>query len=181
MALPIVALLSDFGNRDHYAGTMKGVSLGICPAATLVDISLEIPSHDMQQAALGLAASCQFVPPGSIFVSVVDPGVGSDRRGIAAEVGQRRFVAPDDGVLTAVFHDNPPDKVVELKERRDTRQAISRTFEGRDRFAPAAWLARGIELSAPGPLVTRDRVLDIPRARGLDGVVEGSVLRVDRF
>ena len=182
MARPIVALLTDFGNRDHYAGTMKGVILGICPDATLVDISHEIPPHDMQLAALGLAASCQFFPPGSIFVSVVDPEVGSDRRGIAAEAGQRRFVAPDNGVLTAVFQDNPPDRVVELTERRYTRPTISRTFEGRDRFAPAAaWLARGIEVSALGPLVTGYRVLDIPRARILDGAIEGAVLRVDRF
>ena len=182
MARPIVALLSDFGNRDHYAGTMKGVILGICPDANLVDISHEIPPHDIQLAALGLAASCRFFPPGSIFLAVVDPGVGSDRRGIAAEAGQRRFVAPDNGVLTAVFQDNPPDKVVELTDQRYALGAVSRTFEGRDRFAPAAaWLARGTQLSGLGPVVTRYRVLDVPRAKVLDGVIEGSVLRVDRF
>ena len=182
MARPIVALLSDFGSRDHYAGTMKGVILGICPDVTLVDISHEIPPHDMQLAALELAAACRFFPRGSIFLSVVDPGVGSVRRGIAAQAGQHRFVAPDNGVLTVVFQDNPPNQVVELTERRYARPTVSRTFEGRDRFAPAAaWLAKGIQLSALGRPVSGYTTLEIPRMEISDGSIEGSVLRVDRF
>ena len=182
MARPIVALLSDFGSRDHYAGAMKGVILGICPDVTLVDISHEIPPHDMQLAALELAAACRFFPRGSIFLSVVDPGVGSVRRGIAAQAGQHRFVAPDNGVLTAVFQDNPPNEVVELTERRYARPTVSRTFEGRDRFAPAAaWLAKGIQLSALGRPVSGYTTLEIPRIEISDGAIEGLVLRVDRF
>ena len=182
MARPIVALLSDFGSRDHYAGAMKGVILGICPDVTLVDISHEIPPHDVQLAALELAAACRFFPRGSIFLSVVDPGVGSVRRGIAAQAGQHRFVAPDNGVLTVVFQDNPPNQVVELTERRYARPTVSRTFEGRDRFAPAAaWLAKGIQLSALGRPVSGYTTLEIPRMEISDGSIEGSVLRVDRF
>ena len=182
MARPIVALLSDFGSRDHYAGTMKGVILGICPDATLVDISHDIPPHDLQLAALELAAACRFFPPGSVFLSVVDPGVGSARRGLAADTGDHRFVAPDNGVLTAVFQQTPPKQVVELTERRYARPTVSRTFEGRDRFAPAAaWLAKGIQLSALGRPVTDHRSLDIPTIETREGAIDGSVVRIDRF
>src|SRR5512138_3417012 len=141
---PVIALLSDFGARDHYAGTMKGVMLGICPDVTLADITHEIRPHDVLEGALQLAASFKYFPAVTIFLAVVDPGVGSARRGIAAEAGDYRFVAPDNGVLTAVFRDWPPKKIVELTDRRYARPTVSRTFEGRDRFAPAAgWLAKG--------------------------------------
>src|SRR6266849_2469089 len=151
MARPVIAFLTDFGTRDHYAGTMKGVTLGICPDATLVDISHDLPPQDVLAGALELAASYRYFPPGTIFLVVVDPGVGSTRRGIAAEAGDFKFVAPDNGVLTAVLDEHPPRRAVELSERRYARPTVSRTFEGRDRFAPAAaWLAKGIELTALG-------------------------------
>ena len=92
MARPLIALLTDFGTRDHYAGTMKGVALGICPDAMLVDITHEIPPHDVLGGALELAASYKYFPQGTIFLAVVDPGVGSARRGIAADAGGYRFV-----------------------------------------------------------------------------------------
>src|SRR4029453_4269460 len=107
---PVIALLSDFGTRDHYAGTMKGVMLGICPDVTFVDITHDIPAHDVTAGALHLAAPCRSFPAGTIFLAVVDPGVGSARRGLAAEAGDYRFVAPDNGVLTAVFDEHPPRK-----------------------------------------------------------------------
>src|SRR6266542_2323392 len=164
MARPVVALLTDFGTRDHYAGTMKGVALGICPDVTFVDITHDLPAHDVVTGALELAACYRYFPNGTIFLVVVDPGVGSTRRGIAAEAGEYRFVAPDNGVLTLVFDEVAPKRIVELTERRYARPSVSRTFEGRDRFAPAAaWLAKGIELSAlgrPAGAVTR---LDVPK------------------
>ncbi len=182
MAPPIVALLSDFGRRDHYAATMKGVVLGICPDATLVDISHDVPPHDLQFAALELAAAYSFFPTGCVFLVVVDPGVGSARRGVAADTGDYRFVAPDNGVLTAVFRHTPPKRVVELTERRYARPTVSRTFEGRDRFAPAAaWLAKGLQLSALGRPVTDYQSLDIPVMQVGDDAIDGVVLRIDRF
>ena len=178
---PVIALLSDFGTRDHYAGTMKGVMIGICPDVTLVDITHEITPHDVMEGALQLAASCRFFPPGTIFLAVVDPGVGSSRRGIAAEAGDYRFVAPDNGVLTAALRDTPPKRVVELTERRYARPTVSRTFEGRDRFAPAAaWLAKGIQLSALGRTVTTYHQLEIPQPQAGDQLT-GVVLLADRF
>ena len=182
MARPIIALLTDFGARDHYVGAMKGVVLGICPEAALVDISHDVPAHDVLTAGLELAAAYRYFPAGTVFLAVVDPGVGSARRGLAAEAGDYRFVAPDNGVLTAVFQDTAPKRVVELTERRYARPTVSRTFEGRDRFAPgAAWLARGIQLTALGrPLGDYHRI-DVPAPEAEDGRLAGEVLRVDKF
>lgn len=179
---PTIALLSDFGTRDHYAGVMKGVVLSICPDAVLVDISHDLPAHDIPFAARELAATYKYFPAGTIFLVVVDPGVGSARRGIAADVGDWRFVAPDNGVLTAVLQEAPPKKVVELTERRYARPTVSRTFEGRDRFAPAAaWLAKGIQLPALGRAVSDYVQIDLAQAVLLGGEIRGEVVRVDRF
>jgi len=179
---PVIALLSDFGARDHYAGTMKGVMLGICPDVTLVDITHDITPHDVAEGSLQLAASFKYFPPGTIFLAVVDPGVGSTRRGIAAEAGDYRFVGPDNGVLTAAFREMPPKRVVELTERRYARPTVSRTFEGRDRFAPAAaWLAKGIQLSALGRTITNYHQIDIPQVDVTDARLHGVVLLADRF
>ena len=179
---PMIGLLSDFGTRDHYAGTMKGVMLTICPDATLVDITHDIPPHDVLDGALQLSAAARYFPHGTIFLAVVDPGVGSVRRGIAVEAGEYRFVAPDNGVLTAVLKEWPAKKVVELTERRYARPTVSRTFEGRDRFAPAAaWLAKGIQLTALGRPVPDYHRLDLPAPDVQDGRIAGVVLRIDRF
>jgi S-adenosylmethionine hydrolase len=182
MAHPVIALLTDFGTRDHYAGAMRGVALGICPDAALVDITHEVQPHDVLGGALELAAAFKYFPAGTVFLAVVDPGVGSARRGIAAEAGGYRFVAPDNGLLTMVFREMAPKRVVELTERRYARPTVSRTFEGRDRFAPAAaWLAKGIDLTALGRPLTAWHVLDIPEASVSDARISGEVLRVDRF
>jgi S-adenosylmethionine hydrolase len=182
----IVALLTDFGTRDHYVGSMKGVVLSVCPEATLVDISHEIPPQDMLGAALELNAAYRYFPAGTVFLVVVDPGVGSARRGIAADAGGYRFVGPDNGVLSLALEDaavgGKPAAVVELTERRFARPEISRTFEGRDRFAPAAgWLARGVELASFGPPIVNAIRLEPPVAIVTSDGVEGQVMRVDRF
>jgi S-adenosylmethionine hydrolase len=113
---------------------------------------------------------------------VVDPGVGSARRGIAADTGDYRLVAPDNGVLTAVLKESPARRTVELTERRYARPTVSRTFEGRDRFAPAAgWLAKGVDLSALGRSAGAVQQLTIPAPSVTDDLLSGEVLRVDRF
>jgi S-adenosylmethionine hydrolase len=201
----IVALVSDFGTRDHYVGSMKAVVLSVCPEATLVDITHEIAPQDVLGGALELAAAYRYFPAGTVFLAVVDPGVGSGRRAIAADAGGYRFVGPDNGVLSLALLDAAPGlarvsdsgpiepinpinptrtdaQIVELRERRLARPQISRTFEGRDRFAPAAgWLAKGIELRAFGPDVCDPVLLAIPSARVHEGSIDGEVLRVDRF
>ena len=182
MARPVIALLTDFGTQDHYAGTMKGVALGICPDAVFVDITHHIPPHDVLAGAVELAAAYRYFPHGTVFLVVVDPGVGSARRGLAADTGDYRFVAPDNGVLTMVLKESPPKRVVEITERKYARPSVSRTFEGRDRFAPAAaWLAKGVELSALGRPLHDYQTLPIPEAVTTGDGIEGQILRVDRF
>ncbi len=179
---PVIALLSDFGSRDHYAGTMKGVILNICPDATLVDITHDVPAHDVMDGALQLAAAARYFPAGTVFLAVVDPGVGSARRGIAAEAGDYRFVAPDNGVLTVVLREWAPKKIVELTDRRYARPTVSRTFEGRDRFAPAAgWLAKGVALSSLGRAITDYRTIAIAEPTIAADAIRGEIVRVDRF
>ena len=179
---PVIALLSDFGTRDHYVGTMKAVILGIAPDVTLVDITHDIPPHDVVDGALQLAAAYRYFPVGTIFVAVVDPGVGSARRGLAIDTGDFRFVCPDNGLMTLVLRETPARKTVELTERRYARPTVSRTFEGRDRFAPAAaWLAKGIQLAALGRAVSDPQRLDIPQVSLENGTILGAVLRIDRF
>jgi S-adenosylmethionine hydrolase len=182
VARPVIALLTDFGTRDHYAGTMKGVIAGICPEATLIDITHEVPPQDVLAGALELAASHKYFPPATVFLVVVDPGVGSNRRAIAVETGDYRFVAPDNGVLTIALREPPPIRLVELTEPTYARPTVSRTFEGRDRFAPAAaWLAKGVDLARLGPAVASIQRIDVPEPREDESGVAGEVLRVDRF
>jgi S-adenosyl-L-methionine hydrolase (adenosine-forming) len=180
--MPVIALLTDFGTRDHYVGTMKGVILGIAPAAAIVDITHEVDAQDVLGGALQLSAAYRYFPSGTIFVAVVDPGVGSARRGLGAEAGGYLFVAPDNGVLSAVVAETPPIRLVELTERRYALEAVSRTFEGRDRFAPAAaWLAAGVDLAALGPAMSDLTRLDIPEPVSSEGELRGVVLLCDRF
>jgi S-adenosylmethionine hydrolase len=179
MARPVIALLTDFGLLDHYVAAMKGVMLGICPDATLLDISHDVAPQDILGGALQLEAVTPFLPPGTVVVAVVDPGVGSARRGIAIETGTLRFVGPDNGLFALV---GAPARAVELRDQRYARSTVSRTFEGRDRFAPAAaWLASGIALSQMGPGVEDLVRLDMPSPTVRDGAIDGIVLRVDRF
>lgn len=182
MARPIIALLTDFGTSDPYVGAMKGSVLSICPDVTLVDLSHDIPPHDIRAGARLLAACCACYPAGTIFVAVVDPGVGGARRGIAVDTGEFRVVGPDNGLLAGLLDRHPPKRIVELTERKFQRATTSKTFEARDRFAPAAaWLAKGTAVAALGPTVHGFERLSWPAplvgTRGIDGEVEA----VDRF
>ena len=182
MSRPVVALLTDFGTLDHYSGVMKGVVLNICPDANIVDISHDVPVHDVMTASLELAASYKYFPAGTVFLVVVDPGVGSGRRALAADIGSYRFVAPDNGVLTHVFREVSPRFVVELTERRYERSTVSRTFEGRDRFAPAAaWIAKGVQLSTFGRQFSDYQLLESSEPLVENDRIVGEVLLIDRF
>jgi S-adenosylmethionine hydrolase len=178
----IVALLTDFGTRDHYVGVMKAVVLSLCANATLVDITHDIPPQDLTAGAFELAAAYRYFPAGTVFLVVIDPGVGSTRRAIAVEAGGYFFVGPDNGVLSLAFRDVGAWRAVELTEQRFARPTISNTFEGRDRFAPAAgWLARGMDLSAFGAPVAHPQMLDLPATTATAEKITGEVIRVDRF
>jgi S-adenosylmethionine hydrolase len=182
MSAPVIAWLSDFGLHDHYVGAMKGVALSVAPGATLVDITHDIAPQDVVGGAHELAAAFHVFPAGTIFVAVVDPGVGTGRRAIAARAGGYTFVAPDNGLIALALKDLGPRRVVELVQPRFARTVVSATFEGRDRFAPAAgWLARGADLDEFGPRLPAITELLLPQPRETLDQLCGEVVRVDRF
>lgn len=175
----IVALLTDFGLRDPFVGAIKGVILSIHPECRIVDISHLIAPQDIREAAFALRSARRSFPRGTVFLCVVDPGVGGSRRPIAAEGGGQFFVAPDNGLLTLV---EPLQRVVRISDDQLFLKPVSRTFHGRDIFAPvAAHLARGRALSKIGAPVARIRRVRIPEPIRKGNEVRGEVVRVDRF
>jgi S-adenosylmethionine hydrolase len=175
-----ITLLTDFGTQDGYTGAMRGVIAGIAPDAIVEDISHDLPHGDVHAAAWTLTTYAHLYPPGTVHVAVIDPGVGSERRAIAARVGSHIFVAPDNGSLTRVLDGEA--EVVEIRERLYRRDDVSQTFHGRDIFAPAAaHLARGIALEQLGPRALGVIRLDCPTpTRTVEGI-DGEVIHIDRF
>jgi S-adenosyl-L-methionine hydrolase (adenosine-forming) len=179
----IITFTTDFGLSDHYVGTMKGVVLGVYPAATLVDICHGVPVFSILDGALTIAQAYTYFPRGTIHVIVVDPGVGGTRRPIIADIGSHVFVAPDNGVLSFVFEREPAASVVHVRNDRYFLHPVSNTFHGRDIFAPvAAHIASGVSLDSFGPQITDFVRLAIPVPHTSErGSVTGSVLKIDNF
>jgi len=147
---PVIALMSDFGLTDAYAGTLKGVIHRIAPLATLIDLTHQIPPHSILIGAACLSQAAPYFPKATVFLAVVDPGVGTDRRALGAESGGMYYVAPDNGLLSFVL--DAEARIHALENRAYWLEKISATFHGRDIFAPAAaHLARGVPLEAFGP------------------------------
>ena len=183
MTRPVVALLSDLGTRDQYVSAMKGVLLAASPEAHVVDISHEIAPGDLIEAGYVLSAAWRDLPPKAVVVAVVDPGVGSERRGIAIQAHGRMAVGPDNGLLELVSRGATDGEVVELTVRALWRHPVSPVFHGRDVFTPvAARLAAGAPLREVGDAI--DAIVPYPiRApqRRPDGGVTGHLIHVDRF
>ena len=179
---PIITLLTDFGVGSPYVAQMKGVILALNPAAVIVDVTHAVPPRNIAAAAWILADVADSFPTGSIHVAVVDPGVGSDRAVIYAEIAGRHYIAPDNGLLSRLAARTAPSRIVTLTERRFWRPAVSCTFHGRDIMAPvAARLSLGLnanELGAPRPSLVR---LAEPEVRILSNKIEGSVRSIDSF
>lgn len=176
----IVTLTTDFGGRDPWVGIMKGVVLGIAPDAQLVDVSHEIAPHDVLEGALALEAAAPFFPAGTVHLAVVDPGVGSERRGMVLSAGRQWFVGPDNGLFTPFLAGDW--HAVALTEVWCRATAVSRTFHGRDVFAPAAaHLATGASLERFGQELGDPVRLPWPDARRAGGDLLGEVVHVDRF
>ncbi len=183
MNRPVITLLTDFGTADHYVAAMKGVILGICPDAQLIDITHKVPPYNILDAAFTLSQAWPYFPPGSIHLIVVDPGVGSSRRPLMAEAGGHIFVAPDNGVLTLVRKEVGSLKTRELTAERFFHHPVSDTFHGRDMFAPvAAHLATGVPPAEFGDEVYDSVVL--PAGEPVEtstGVWTGNILHIDHF
>lgn len=180
---PIITFSSDFGSSGPYVGAVKGAILKICPQARIVDISHEISSHNILEAAFNLACSYAYFPAGTIHLAVVDPGVGSERRGIVVSTDRYRFVGPDNGLFTLIYRREKVRQVISIESERHCRETVSATFHGRDVFGPAAaWLACGTEPEQMGPEVTDWHRLSLNLLqREESGQVAGVVLQVDRF
>lgn len=182
MKRAVITLLTDFGLDDHFVGVMKGVILGICPGAAVIDITHELPSQAIGEAAFILGCAYPYFPPGSVHVVVVDPGVGTKRRPLAARCGDHFFVGPDNGVMSYAFADDREPQVVEITNPECRLPQVSATFHGRDVFAPAAaHLAAGTALESLGGTVERPVRLHLPAPRQTSRGLEAHVLHVDRF
>jgi len=180
-AAPLVSFISDFGHQDWFVGVVHGVVLEICPRARIVDLTHAIPPGLVDRAAFVIEAACPDLPAGTVNLAVVDPGVGTERRALAVRARGQLFVGPDNGILEWALSD-PNAEVRALAEARWFRQPVSRTFHGRDVFAPvAAHLACGAPLDAFGPPVSGPVRLPRPAARARDGELTGCVMFVDRF
>ena len=181
-ALPVVTLLTDFGTADYFVAAVKGVILTINPSATIVDITHEIPPQDIESAAFTLMTCYRDFPAGTVHVAVVDPGVGSARRGIVLSTGSHCFVGPDNGLFSYILDCERSHKIFHITEEKYFRQPASTTFHGRDVFAPvAAALSQGVKPNKFGP-----RITDEVRLRSLSPVkrnakLEGRIIHIDRF
>ncbi len=176
-----ITLLTDFGDADIFVGVMKGVIRSIAPQAVLVDLTHAVPPQDVATAAFYLRMAYAWFPEGTVHLVVVDPGVGTSRRAIAATCEGHFFVAPDNGVLGELLHGRD-FRCVSLDEARYRLASTSATFHGRDLFAPAAaWLATGLPLERLGAPVTDPRPgVTVPATRGTEAI-EGRVAWIDHF
>jgi S-adenosylmethionine hydrolase len=180
----IISLTTDFGLIDPYVGQMKGAILRRNPGAQLVDLSHAIPRQDIIGAAIVLHSSYAFFPAGTVHLVVVDPGVGSQRRILAAAGDEQIFVAPDNGILSLLLRDQIITRVYQIEKKELFTDVVSSTFHGRDIMGPvAAVLAGGLDVDAVGSEVSPDSCvcLDLPVACGSEGKVTGQVLQVDHF
>lgn len=178
----IVTLLTDFGVKDAYVGAMKGVILKICPESTLVDISHEVPRHSISQGAFILSQVSPYFPLGSVHLVVVDPGVGTARRRIIIQSNHQFYVGPDNGVLFLAAEKEGILKTIEIKTGKFMLPHPTRTFEGRDIFAPiAAHLAKGVAIDEFGPEIKDLTPLSISKPKMRDRKLLGEIISIDNF
>ncbi|GLI33117.1 SAM hydrolase/SAM-dependent halogenase family protein [Desulforhabdus amnigena] len=177
----VITLLTDFGIEDGYVASLKGVILGLCPEAALVDISHSVPPQDVRAGAFLLSTVYRDFPKGTIHLAVVDPGVGTERRGLALQTGSYQFVGPDNGLFSLVIEGKQDLQAYSLENPVYWRPEVSNTFHGRDIFAPvAAHLACGVPIDLLGPSCTpivADWVSPSKNETGL----RGEVIYIDHF
>jgi S-adenosylmethionine hydrolase len=177
-----ITLLTDFGTRDGYVGAIKGVLATHAPMARVEDISHEVPPGDVRKASMALGRYWRLYPPATVHLVVVDPGVGTVRRGLAVWADERLLVAPDNGVCTSVISQAQEWEAVVLKSSEHLPPPRSDTFHGRDWFAPAAaLLATGSPLGRLGDPVPDPHLLPELRCTKVGGWIIGEVVEVDRF
>lgn len=157
----MIVFLSDFGLKDEYVGVVKGVISSINPQVRIVDLCHHIPAQNVSWAGLVLYKSYRYFPPNTIFLSVVDPGVGSERRVIILQADDYCFLAPDNGLLTLIYRNLKVRKLVQVQIEKFSLKPLSSTFQARDVFAPiSAYLSKGKPLSSFGPEIEEIELID---------------------
>jgi S-adenosylmethionine hydrolase len=181
--MTIITLLTDFGWSDGYVGAMKGAIASMAPEVQVDDAAHNVAAGDVMGAALALWRYWRLYPSGTVHVAVVDPGVGSERRGVALEADGRFLVGPDNGVFTHVLREAENVRVVALETREYFREPVSATFHGRDVFAPvAAHIAVGVALERLGSAVADPLRLTWPEPHEEEsGEIAGVVVHTDRY
>jgi S-adenosyl-L-methionine hydrolase (adenosine-forming) len=178
----IITLTTDFGHDSAYVAAMKGVILSINPAGAIVDISHSIAPQNIAEGAFVLGETTRWFPADSIHVAVVDPGVGTERRIVYARVAGQQYVCPDNGLLSYVCRDQPPEQVIEVTNRSLFLAEVSHTFHGRDIMAPvAARLSLGLPPSELGPAVVNLNLFPWPRPGRRENTVVGQIISADSF
>lgn len=174
--------MTDFGLDDFFVPSVKAVILSLNPAARVVDITHNVPSFDVRAGGFILSACAPFFPERTIFLSVVDPGVGSERRILLARTARHDFIAPDNGLLTRVLEQTPARELRSVSAPKFFLAESGRTFDGRDRMAPAAaWISLGTPISELGPRVDGYEKHPVRAARVENSVIRGEVAYVDKF
>jgi len=180
----VIALLTDFGTEDHYVGVMKGVILTINPNVTLVDISHKISAQNILEGALILRSSYRYFPPKTIFLTVVDPGVGSKRKAIIVQTKHYSFVAPDNGIVSPTLNEEPPTAIYSIENDRYFLKPVSTTFHGRDIFAPVAGnLSKGLLPARFGKKQKKLVNIKLPEAVVAKATksIKGMLITIDHF
>src|SRR2546423_2242001 len=182
-ARSIITLLTDFGTQDYFVAAMKGVILSANPTARIVDLAHNIPPQDIHAGAFNLLAAYKDFPRGTIHVAVVDPGVGSNRRPILIDCGDQFFVGPDNGLFSWICEREGNWRAHHLTNEKFFRHPTSKTFHGRDVFAPvAAALSNGAKAEEVGPVI--DTIVELETLNPVnikDGKIEGRIIHIDRF
>jgi len=177
-----VALITDFGNKDWYAKVLSGVITNLCPQATIIDITHQVPPGNIPSAAFILENAYRYFPDGTVFVCVVDPGVGSTRTPLIVKTRQHVFIAPDNGVLSNVLTHSEPLHIHCLENPAYRLSPVSPTFHGRDVFAPAAaHYLNGVPLESFGPEQSEINILPWPSALAHGNKLQGEIIYIDHF
>lgn len=181
-ARSLITLLTDFGDRDYFVASMKGVILTIDPQACIVDLSHQIAPHQIEEAGYVLRSCYRNFPEGTVHVAVVDPGVGSERRALLVSTAQYYFLAPDNGLLSRVLREETHVEIRQIENGEYRLAAEGATFDGRDLFAPAAaWLTKGNPVSSFGRVIHDPITLPIVEPRRQGNTLVGRIEYVDRF
>ncbi|MDQ7783269.1 MAG: SAM-dependent chlorinase/fluorinase [Desulfomonilaceae bacterium] len=178
----VLTLTTDFGTRDGFVAQMKGVVLQINPSVRLIDVTHDIEPYSVLHAALVLKGISRYFPAGTIHIAVVDPGVGSDRRGMALKAGDQLYVGPDNGLFSLVLAESSSWEARRIENTRYMLPNPHPTFHGRDVFAPvAAHLSAGKTLESVGTRIHDPVMVPVPSPVITEQGVEGEVIHIDRF